>query len=116
MPARKKVSSSGSPTKIPKGSNDGLSAFDPVNAGVVVHAKTATRKQPPPESPESVRIRTAVVLSFWAVVVFLGLPIWWKTTAIYRAKLPLREMTEWADGKVSGFSRVDGIIVVYLAD
>ncbi|KAI9779437.1 MAG: GPI transamidase component [Geoglossum umbratile] len=100
MPARKKVSSSESPTKIPKGSNDGPSAFGPVNAGAVVHAKTATRKQPPPESAESVRIRTAVVLSFWAVVVFLGLPTWWKTTAIYRAKLPLREMTEWADGKV----------------
>src|SRR4051812_15296150 len=75
--------------------NDG--AFDPVN-GVVARSKTP--KKPPPESAESVRIRTSVVFSFWAVVIFLGLPIWWKTTAIYRAKLPLGEMMEWADGKV----------------
>ncbi|KAI9766633.1 MAG: GPI transamidase component [Geoglossum simile] len=102
MPARKKVSSSssssasGPSTNVPKSP----STVGPVDGGVVAHAKTAARKRPPPESPESVRIRTAVVLSFWAVVVFLGLPIWWKTTAIYRAKLPLREMVEWADGKV----------------
>jgi hypothetical protein len=77
--------------------NDDDGAFDPVDR--VVHAEGA-KKQPPPESVESVRMRTSVVLSFWAVVIFLGLPIWWKTTAIYRAKLPLGEMMEWADGKV----------------
>lgn len=58
------------------------------------------KKRPPPELPESIRIRSLVVLSFWAVVVFLGLPIWWRTTSIYRARLPLHEMMEWADGKV----------------
>jgi phosphatidylinositol glycan class S len=77
--------------------NDGGGAFDPID-GVVTIAETS--KKPPPESPESARIRTLVVFSFWAVVIFLGLPIWWKTTAIYRAKLPLRVMMEWADGKV----------------
>jgi phosphatidylinositol glycan class S len=57
-------------------------------------------KQPPPPSPESTRTRQLVVLSFWAVVILLGLPIWWKTTTIYRANLPLQSMTDWADGKV----------------
>jgi Phosphatidylinositol-glycan biosynthesis class S protein len=33
-------------------------------------------------------------------VIFLGLPLWWKTTNIYRAKLPLELMDEWSDGKV----------------
>jgi phosphatidylinositol glycan class S len=62
----------------------------------------AVRKQklPPPESSASIWLRRSAILSFWAVVVFLGLPIWLKTTAIYRAELPLQEMTEWAEGKV----------------
>ena len=59
------------------------------------------KKQPPPESKESLRVRGLVIGSFWAIVMFLGLPIWWWTTSIYRARLPLQEMLEWADGKVS---------------
>ena len=58
-------------------------------------------KDPPPERPENIRTRRFVILSFWAIVVFLGLPVWWRTTAIYRANLPLEQMTNWADGKVS---------------
>ncbi|KAF2476617.1 beta-lactamase/transpeptidase-like protein [Lindgomyces ingoldianus] len=57
-------------------------------------------RQPPPETQESVWMRRAVISSFWAVVLFLGLPVWWKTTAIYRADLPLQTMTDWADGKI----------------
>lgn len=58
------------------------------------------RKNPPPESIENIRTRSQVILSFWAIVIFLGLPIWWWTTSIHRARLPLRDMLEWADGKV----------------
>jgi phosphatidylinositol glycan class S len=58
-----------------------------------------SQKLPPPESSESIWLRRSAILSFWAVVVFLGLPIWLKTTAIYRAELPLQEMTDWAEGK-----------------
>ncbi|KAI9847432.1 MAG: GPI transamidase component [Thelocarpon superellum] len=56
-------------------------------------------KRPPPETAGEIRTRTLIILSFWAVVVFLGLPTWWKTTTIYRAKLPLSEMMDWADGR-----------------
>ncbi len=56
--------------------------------------------EPPPENPSDIRRRTYVILSFWLIVLLLGLPIWWKTTTIYRANLPLGEMMEWADGKV----------------
>ncbi|KAL8730035.1 MAG: hypothetical protein Q9166_004359 [cf. Caloplaca sp. 2 TL-2023] len=59
----------------------------------------ATTKQPPPESMESIRVRQLVILSFWAIVIFLGVPIWWWTTSVYRARLPLREMEDWAEGK-----------------
>ncbi|KAI9729574.1 MAG: GPI transamidase component [Cirrosporium novae-zelandiae] len=62
-------------------------------------ASTPTTKKPPPESAESIRTRTCVILTFWVVIIFLGLPIWWKTTSIYRARLPLHDMMEWADGK-----------------
>lgn len=65
----------------------------------------APKKSPPPESAESVRIRTYVILSFWSVVIFLGFPIWWWTTSIHRAHLPLRNMLEWADGKVCDLSK-----------
>ena len=61
--------------------------------------KAATKK-PPLESAEAIWTRSLVILSFWAVVVFLGLPLWWWTTSIHRARLPLDKMLEWADGKV----------------
>ncbi|KEF63098.1 uncharacterized protein A1O9_01074 [Exophiala aquamarina CBS 119918] len=61
-------------------------------------AATAAPKQPPPEKPEAIRVRTRVVFSFWAVILLLGLPTWWKTTSIYRAELPLQEMLNWAEG------------------
>lgn len=57
-------------------------------------------KQPPPEKAADARRRSLVVLSFWLVVVVLGLPIWWRTTTIYRADLPLDRMLQWAEGKV----------------
>lgn len=55
---------------------------------------------PPPEKRSAIRQRSYVVLSFWLVVLLLGVPFWWKTTAIYRADLPLDSMLKWADGKV----------------
>ncbi|KAL8808311.1 MAG: hypothetical protein Q9182_000131 [Xanthomendoza sp. 2 TL-2023] len=59
----------------------------------------ANVKQPPPESRESIRVRQLVIFSFWAIAVFLGLPIWYCTTSVYRAQLPLQEMEDWAGGK-----------------
>lgn len=58
------------------------------------------RKDYPPETAEAVRTRRWVIFSFWAIALFLGLPIWWKTTTVYRAKLPLDQMMDWADGRV----------------
>lgn len=59
------------------------------------------KKGPPPEKPENRRNRHYVIVSFWAIAIFIGLPIWWWTTAIYRAELPLDAMMDWADGRVS---------------
>lgn len=56
-------------------------------------------KPPPPEKPSDIRRRSYIILSFWLLVLLLGLPIWWKTTTIYRADLPLDSMLQWADGK-----------------
>lgn len=67
---------------------------------------TVASKSPPPESSRSIHIRSLVIISFWLVVVCLGLPTWWWTTSIYRARLPLQEMLEWADGKVNSRSHV----------
>jgi len=72
---------------------------DTLSSPIMVSA--TAKKRPPPESPESIRTRTLVILSFWTIVLTLGLPTWWWTTSIYRARLPLQEMLEWADGKVS---------------
>jgi phosphatidylinositol glycan class S len=57
-------------------------------------------KMPPPEKPADVRRRSHIILSFWLIVLLLGLPIWWMTTTIYRANLPLDGMIDWANGKV----------------
>ncbi|KAJ5682044.1 uncharacterized protein N7477_001984 [Penicillium maclennaniae] len=67
-------------------------------------ATTASESTPiaqriPPETPEAISTRFLVIATFWAVIIFLGFPIWWKTTSIYRAHLPIQEMVDWADGK-----------------
>jgi len=62
------------------------------------------KKQLPLEPSENVRVRGWVILSFWVVVVFLGLPMWLWTTSIHRARLPFEEMRLWADGKVCAFT------------
>ncbi|KAI0390837.1 phosphatidylinositol-glycan biosynthesis class S protein [Xylariaceae sp. FL0594] len=56
-------------------------------------------KPPPPENPAHIFRRSLIIASFWLLVLCLGLPIWWKTTTIYRADLPLNRMMEWADGR-----------------
>lgn len=62
--------------------------------------KSSTQRVPPPETPEAIQTRFRVIAAFWAVIIFLGFPIWWKTTSIYRAHLPIQDMADWADGKV----------------
>jgi phosphatidylinositol glycan class S len=62
-------------------------------------SKASAQQLPPPEKPEAIRTRFTVIAAFWAVIIFLGFPIWWKTTSIYRAHLPVQEMVDWANGK-----------------
>jgi hypothetical protein len=81
-------------TTIDNPLNGNNSAQDAVSA-------TPKKREAPPERPENVSLRRHVIFSFWVIVLFLGLPIWWWTTAIYRARLPLSQMTDWADGRVS---------------
>ena len=73
----------------------------PPTSGRSPRAAAPNNRQPPPETKESLWTRRWVILSFWLVVACLGLPVWWKTTAIYRAELPLQAMSDWADGKVT---------------
>ena len=73
--------------------------MDPTSAPAPMAAPA--KREPPPEKPEAVSLRTKIVISFWAVIVLLGVPTWWQTTSIYRANLPLQEMVDWADGLVS---------------
>ncbi|KAG4306094.1 hypothetical protein PORY_000082 [Pneumocystis oryctolagi] len=42
--------------------------------------------------------RKWIVFSYW-IFVFLAIPIWWKTTEIHRAKLPLKLMNNWEKGQ-----------------
>jgi len=54
----------------------------------------------PLESPANERTRRWIIISFWAVILCLGLPHWIWTTSIHRSDLPLDIMNEWAEGKV----------------
>ncbi|KAI8944222.1 phosphatidylinositol-glycan biosynthesis class S protein [Xylaria longipes] len=56
-------------------------------------------KPPPPEQESHIFRRSLIIASFWLVVLCLGIPIWWQTTSIYRASLPLNQMMDWANGK-----------------
>ncbi|KAF3045424.1 GPI transamidase component [Didymella heteroderae] len=80
---------------------DASSAPEPSKeTSIIVPRAAKAHNGPPPESKEGIWLRRAAILSFWAVVVLLGLPVWWKTTAIYRAELPLQDMTDWAESKI----------------
>ncbi|KAK4956941.1 GPI transamidase component [Elasticomyces elasticus] len=72
---------------------------EPVNA--VGAAKVI--QSPPPEQPKSIWTRRYIIFSFWAIVVCFGLPLWIRTTTVYRADLPLRVMQQWADGLTCQF-------------
>lgn len=85
--------------------DDGATSNDAPVAPSPPAVEAPTRKEPPPEKPSDIRRRSYIILSFWLIVLFLGLPIWWKTTTIYRANLPINEMLEWADGKVGQMDR-----------
>lgn len=61
---------------------------------------TPDGKQPPLESSHHLWTRRSIIFSFWAIALILGLPLWITTTSVYRAALPLEQMTAWADGKV----------------
>ncbi|KAI5458271.1 phosphatidylinositol-glycan biosynthesis class S protein [Mariannaea sp. PMI_226] len=71
----------------------------PAPAAETTSSSSSELKLPPPEKPFDIKRRSLIVLSFWLIVLFLGLPIWWKTTSIYRANLPLDGMLQWAEGK-----------------
>jgi GPI-anchor transamidase subunit S len=72
----------------------------PKSSSGEIRKATNAKKQPPAEKPEVVWLRTKIILSFWAVIVFLGLPVWWKTTSIYRARLPTQKMLAWSEETV----------------
>lgn len=82
-----------------------------VEAVVAVEAPPAPTtsgcKQPPPEKPSDIRRRSLIISTFWLIILCLGLPIWWHTTTIPRASLPLEDMMDWADGKVRRQSLID---------
>ncbi|RYP12968.1 hypothetical protein DL767_010994 [Monosporascus sp. MG133] len=93
--------SANNPEDVGSGKEDTVTTTTTATATTSTTTTTtiAPRKEPPPEKPADIRRRSLVVLSFWVIVILLGLPIWWKTTSIYRANLPLGEMMDWAEGK-----------------
>ncbi|KAF7629074.1 putative GPI transamidase component PIG-S [Aspergillus flavus] len=82
-----------------KNEDPGSSQTTSTPANDTMSSKTGARRLPPPEKSEAIQTRFKVIAAFWAVIIFLGFPIWWKTTSIYRARLPIQDMVEWADGK-----------------
>lgn len=79
---------------------NGLPAVPPKDAAEAINKQ----KSAPPETVQHTLRRRLIIFSFWAVVIFLGLPIWWRTTTVYRATLPLQQMLDWSDGIVCLFA------------
>lgn len=51
---------------------------------------------------ETDKIRRLIIASFYIVILF-GLPLWWKTTEVYRAQLTFAEIEEWSNWEVSNW-------------
>jgi phosphatidylinositol glycan class S len=83
---------------------NGLSEAPPKNAAEAI----SMQKSAPPETAEHTLRKRLIIFSFWAIIIFLGLPIWWRTTTVYRASLPLQQMLDWSDGKVCLFDYLSG--------
>lgn len=47
-------------------------------------------------TPLFLDVRFSVILSF-VLLVLLGVPVWWKTTEVYRAQLPHSQIAYWAN-------------------
>ncbi|KAK9472100.1 phosphatidylinositol-glycan biosynthesis class S protein-domain-containing protein [Dipodascopsis tothii] len=63
--------------------------------------RAASRRPAPAKEPlEGISQRRSVVLSFWAVILFLGLPLWYRTTTVHRAPLPYAEIGRLEDAVV----------------
>lgn len=87
----------------PQTSSDGLlrdadsSAEEPTSSGHSGHESQAPRRiiQEPGEAS---RLTSRWLLfSIWAIVIFLGLPLWVKTTWTERRSLPSRQVQRWVD-------------------
>ncbi|KAI8926129.1 phosphatidylinositol-glycan biosynthesis class S protein [Entophlyctis helioformis] len=48
----------------------------------------------PLTTPAILAMRTRIVLVIWAVIL-MALPMWWKTTEVYRAELPYASIRSW---------------------
>jgi len=71
----------------------------PLPAGDTKAAEPSPKKDDTRPTLPELRQRGQVIFSFWTVVLFLGLPLWYITTSISRAPLPLNQMTAWSEGK-----------------
>lgn len=80
---------------------DGLDADANVTPEVAQVKTVSATKNPPPENERSIWTRTKIILSFWVVIFCVGIPMWWQTTSVYRARLPFQEMLDWDHGTVS---------------
>ncbi|KAK0315319.1 GPI transamidase component [Friedmanniomyces endolithicus] len=77
--------------------DDGGDLSDTDGAGL--RAPGIAKPTPPTEALRTLLTRRTIVLSFWIIVLCLGLPHWLWTTSTYRASLPLSTMNDWAEGK-----------------
>lgn len=66
----------------------------------VAASSTAAPRLPPPETRDEVSLRRSILASFWAIIVLIGIPLWYLTTTVPRADLPLDMMNQWAEGQV----------------
>jgi len=57
-----------------------------------------SRKEREEYEKRQVSNRLHIIGSIW-LVFLIGIPIWWKTTEVYRASLPYKEVQKWQDPK-----------------
>ncbi|CAG9814504.1 unnamed protein product [Phaedon cochleariae] len=56
--------------------------------------ETNESSEPKEEVDEDAELRVYSILSYFIVLVVIGLPVWWYSTRVYRASLPLNQMYE----------------------
>lgn len=83
----------------PRDTKPSLSDAQEIPPTTAVSALTSKQKTTPFESPQAISLRRRIIISFWLLILLLGLPLWISTQRVIRSPLPEADINAWSSGQ-----------------